>query len=202
MVRSALALLFYILYNVRTYVHVYKRQEDTNIFKDLLINSAIKVPEVRLIDMDGSMVGVVSTAQAQRMADERNLDLVLFSPQAVPPVCKILDYGKYRYDQMKKDKQAQKNSKGTEIKEIQLSQTIDIGDLKTKAKHTRAFIEDKNKVKVTIRMRGRQNAHPELSIEMMGKFFEMVSDVAVKEKEPILEGRNVTMMLGPIPVKK
>lgn len=160
------------------------------------------MPEVRLIDMDGSMVGVVSTAQAQRMADERNLDLVLFSPQAVPPVCKILDYGKYRYDQIKKDKQAQKNSKGTEIKEIQLSQTIDIGDLKTKAKHTRAFIEDKNKVKVTIRMRGRQNAHPELSVEMMAKFFEMVSDVAVKEKEPVLEGRNVTMMLGPIPTKK
>ena len=152
--------------------------------------------------MDGSMVGVVSTAQAQRMADERNLDLVLFSPQAVPPVCKILDYGKYRYDQIKKDKHAQKNSKGTEIKEIQLSQTIDIGDLKTKAKHTRAFIEDKNKVKVTIRMRGRQNAHPELSVEMMAKFFEMVSDVAVKEKEPVLEGRNVTMMLGPIPTKK
>ncbi|MBR2480170.1 MAG: translation initiation factor IF-3 [Clostridia bacterium] len=152
--------------------------------------------------MDGSMVGVVSTAQAQRMADERNLDLVLFSPQAVPPVCKILDYGKYRYDQMKKDKQAQKNSKGTEIKEIQLSQTIDIGDLKTKAKHTRAFIEDKNKVKVTIRMRGRQNVHPELSIEMMAKFYEMVSDVAVKEKEPVLEGRNVTMILGPIPTKK
>ncbi|MBO5773969.1 MAG: translation initiation factor IF-3 [Clostridia bacterium] len=155
-----------------------------------------------MIDMDGSMVGVVTTAQAQRMADERNLDLVLFSPQAVPPVCKILDYGKYRYDQIKKDKQAQKNSKGTEIKEIQLSQTIDIGDLKTKAKHTRAFIEDKNKVKVTIRMRGRQNAHPELSVEMMAKFFEMVSDVAVKEKEPVLEGRNVTMMLGPIPTKK
>ncbi len=155
-----------------------------------------------MIDMDGSMVGVVSTAQAQRMADERNLDLVLFSPQAVPPVCKILDYGKYRYDQMKKDKQAQKNSKGTEIKEIQLSQTIDIGDLKTKAKHTRAFIEDKNKVKVTIRMRGRQNVHPELSIEMMAKFYEMVSDVAVKEKEPVLEGRNVTMILGPIPTKK
>ena len=152
--------------------------------------------------MDGSMVGVVTTAQAQRMADERNLDLELFSPQAVPPVCKILDYGKYRYDQIKKDKQAQKNSKGTEIKEIQLSQTIDIGDLKTKAKHTRAFIEDKNKVKVTIRMRGRQNAHPELSVEMMAKFFEMVSDVAVKEKEPVLEGRNVTMMLGPIPTKK
>ena len=152
--------------------------------------------------MDGSMVGVVSTAQAQRMADERNLDLVLFSPQAVPPVCKILDYGKYRYDQIKKDKQAQKNSKGTEVKEIQLSQTIDIGDLKTKAKHTRAFIEDKNKVKVTIRMRGRQNVHPELSIEMMAKFYEMVSDVAVKEKEPVLEGRNVTMILGPIPTKK
>ena len=159
------------------------------------------MPEVRLIDMDGSMVGVVSTAQAQRMADERNLDLVLFSPQAVPPVCKILDYGKYRYDQIKKDKQAQKNSKGTEIKEVQLSQTIDIGDLKTKAKQTKAFIQDKNKVKVTIRMKGRQNAHPELSIEMMAKFFDMVSDVAVKEKEPVLEGRNVTMMLGPIPQK-
>ena len=148
--------------------------------------------------MDGSMVGVVSIAQAQKMAEERNLDLVLFSPQAVPPVCKILDYGKYRFDQIKKEKQ----DNVLKLKEVQLSQTIDIGDIKTKAKNTRSFIQEGCKVKVTIRMRGRQNAHPELSMEMMSKFFEIVSDVAVKEKEPVLEGRNVTMMLAPIPTKK
>ncbi len=160
------------------------------------------MPEVRLIDMDGSMVGVVSTAQAQKMADERNLDLVLFSPQAVPPVCKILDYGKYKFDQVKREKQDKKKANVVKLKEVQLSQTIDIGDIKTKAKNTRSFIEEGCKVKVTIRMRGRQNAHPELSMEMMSKFFEIVQDVAVKEKEPILEGRNVTMMLAPIPTKK
>ena len=167
-----------------------------------MINEQIRDREVRLIGADGEQIGVMSAKDAMRLAREAELDLVKIAPNAKPPVCKITDYGKYRYDQIKKDKQAQKNSKGTEIKEVQLSQTIDIGDLKTKAKHTRAFIEDKNKVKVTIRMRGRQNAHPELSIEMMAKFFEMVSDVAVKEKEPVLEGRNVTMMLGPIPTKK
>ncbi len=160
------------------------------------------MPEVRLIDMDGSMVGVVSTAQAQKMADERSLDLVLFSPQAVPPVCKILDYGKYKFDQIKREKQDKKKANVVKLKEVQLSQTIDIGDIKTKAKNTRSFIEEGCKVKVTIRMRGRQNAHPELSMDMMNKFFEIVQDVAVKEKEPILEGRNVTMMLGPIPNKK
>lgn len=155
-----------------------------------------------MIDADGSMLGVVPTTQAQKMADERNLDLVLISPTAMPPVCKILNYGKYRFDQIKKDKEDKKKATVLKLKEVQLSQTIAEGDMSIKAKKTKEFLGEGCKIKVSIRMRGRQNAHPELSIEKMNEFFELVSDVAVKEKPPVLEGRNVTMMLAPITNKK
>ncbi len=155
-----------------------------------------------MIDADGSMLGIVPTSQAQKMAEERNLDLVLFSPTANPPVCKILNYGKYRFDQIKKDKEDKKKATVLKLKEVQLSQTIADGDMSIKAKKTKEFLEEGCKIKVSIRMKGRQNAHPELSIQKMNEFFEMLSDVAVKEKPPVLEGRNVTMMLAPIPTKK
>lgn len=148
------------------------------------------------------MLGIVPTSQAQKMAEERNLDLVLFSPTANPPVCKILNYGKYRFDQIKKDKEDKKKATVLKLKEVQLSQTIADGDMSIKAKKTKEFLEEGCKIKVSIRMKGRQNAHPELSIQKMNEFFEMLSDVAVKEKPPVLEGRNVTMMLAPIPTKK
>ena len=148
-----------------------------------------------MIDADGSMVGIVPTQQAQRMAEERNLDLVLFSPNAVPPVCKILNYSKYRFDQIKKDKEDKKKSSVLKIKEVQLSQTIDVGDIKIKAKRTVEFIGEGCKVKVVIRMKGRQNAHPDISMGVMARFFEMVSDVAVKEKEPVLEGKSIKKII-------
>ena len=175
-----------------------KNKEDIFIFKELLTNSQIRVPEVRLIDSEGNMIGIVPIAEAQRRADDGNMDLVLFSPTAKPPVCKILNYSKYRYDQIRKDKEDRKKSSVIKVKEVQLSQTIDIGDIKIKAKRTVEFLEEGCKVKVVIRMRGRQKAHPEISMDVMKRFYEMVSEVAVKEKEPVQEGAAVIiMMLAP-----
>ena len=175
-----------------------KNKEDIFIFKELLTNSQIRVPEVRLIDSEGNMIGIVPIAEAQRRADDGNMDLVLFSPTAKPPVCKILNYSKYRYDQIRKDKEDRKKSSVIKVKEVQLSQTIDIGDIKIKAKRTIEFLEEGCKVKVVIRMRGRQKAHPEISMDVMRRFYEMVAEVAVKEKEPVQESAAVIiMMLAP-----
>lgn len=175
-----------------------KNKEDRYIFKELLTNSQIRVPEVRLIDSEGNMIGIVPIAEAQRRADDSNMDLVLFSHTAKPPVCKILNYSKYRYDQIRKDKEDRKKSSVIKVKEVQLSQTIDIGDIKIKAKRTIEFLEEGCKVKVVIRMRGRQKAHPEISMDVMKRFYEMVAESAVKEKEPVQEGAAVIiMMLAP-----
>ncbi len=145
------------------------------------------------------MIGIVPIAEAQKRADDKNLDLVLFSPSAKPPVCKILNYSKYRYDQIRKDKEDRKKSSVIKVKEVQLSQTIDIGDIKVKAKRTTEFLEEGCKVKVVIRMRGRQKAHPELSMDVMNRFFDMVQEFGVKEKEPKQESAAViTMILAPV----
>ncbi|MGN1042791.1 MAG: translation initiation factor IF-3 [Christensenellales bacterium] len=168
------------------------------IFKDLAINGSITDKEVRLIDEKGTQLGIMSKSEAQRIADFRNLDLVNISPTAKPPVCKIMDYGKYRFDMIKKDKESKKAQKVIEIKEIRLSQTIDVGDINTKAKHARSFLEDGNKVKVTLKMYGRQLSHPEISVEVLNGFFELVKDVGTIDKKPTTEGRAVTMMLSPL----
>lgn len=153
---------------------------------------------MRLIDENGTQLGIMSKSEAQRIADFRNLDLVNISPAAKPPVCKIMNYGKYRFDMIKKDKESKKAQKVIEVKEIRLSQTIDVGDINTKAKHARTFLEDGNKVKVTLKMYGRQLSHPEISVEVLNGFFELVKDVAVVDKKPTTEGRAVTMMLSPL----
>ena len=140
----------------------------------------------------------MSKSEAQRIADFRNLDLVNISPAAKPPVCKIMNYGKYRFDMIKKDKESKKAQKVIEVKEIRLSQTIDVGDINTKAKHARSFWEDGNKVKVTLKMYGRQLSHPEISVEVLNGFYELVKDVAAIDKKPTTEGRAVTMMLSPL----
>lgn len=116
---------------------------------------------------------------------------------ATPPVCKIMDYGKYRFEMLKKQKEAQKNQKTVELKEIRLSMTIDVGDLNVKAKQAQKFLSSGNKVKVSIRMRGRQNAHSSLGVDVMNRFFEMVGSVATTEKKPMFEGRNILMILAP-----
>lgn len=157
----------------------------------------IRHSEVRLIGEDGSQLGIVSSQKALEIAESYNLDLVEISPQAKPPVCKIMDYGKYRFELLKKQKEAKKNQKVIELKEIWLSMTIDVGDLNVKAKQTLKFLAAGNKVKVSIKLRGRQNAHSSMGIDVMNKFFELVHENAVMERKPLLEGRNILMILAP-----
>ncbi len=139
----------------------------------------------------------MSSREALAIAEEREFDLVKISPNANPPVCKLIDYGKYLFELSKKEKEAKKNQKTLEIKEIWLSMTIDVGDLNVKAKQCSKFLAAGNKVKVSIRMRGRQMAHSNLSIDVMNRFYELVADAGTMEKKPLLEGRNVWMMLAP-----
>ena len=139
----------------------------------------------------------MSSKEALKIAEEAGLDLVKISPNANPPVCKIMNYGKYIFELSKKAKEAKKNQKVTEIKEVWLSMTIDIGDLNVKAKQTQKFLSSGNKVKVSIRMRGRQMAHQEIGVDVMKRFFEMVKDCGTIEKQPLTEGRNIWMMLAP-----
>ena len=163
-----------------------------------MINEEIRDNEVRVIDSDGSQLGIMSTNDAMEAANKRNLDLVKISPQANPPVCKIMNYGKYLFELTKKAKEAKKNQKVVEIKEVQLSMTIDVGDLNVKAKQTQKFLTAGNKVKVSIRMKGRQNAHANLGVEVMNRFFELVKEFGVMEKKPLTEGKNIWMMLAPL----
>ena len=139
----------------------------------------------------------MSSRQALEIADQAGLDLVKISPNAVPPVCKILDYGKFKFELLKRQKEAKKNQKVVEVKEIWLSMTIDVGDLNVKAKQTLKFLADGNKVKVSIRMRGRQNAHADLGVAVMQKFADMLGSAAVVEKKPLTENRNIIMIVAP-----
>ena len=170
--------------------------------KELQINGQIKDEQVRLIDSEGNQMGIVSLKEAFAIAEERELDLVKISPNTTPPVCKIMDYGKYRYDQIKKEKEARKNQKIVELKEVRLSMTIDDGDINTKARSAAKFIADGDKVKVSLRMRGRQMAYSKNAVEVVKRFAEMLKDVAVIEKQPLVEGKNVIMILAPISNKK
>ena len=153
---------------------------------------------MRLIGATGEQLGIVSAREALAIAEEAELDLVKISPNANPPVCKIMNYGKYVFELSKKAKEAKKNQKVTEIKEIWLSMTIDVGDLNVKAKQAQKFLSSGNKVKVSIRMRGRQMAHQEIGVDVMKRFFEMVKDSGNIEKQPLTEGRNIWMMLAPL----
>lgn len=139
----------------------------------------------------------MSAQEALNIAYDSNLDLVKISPNAQPPVCKIMNYGKYKFEQIKKQKEARKNQKVVELKEIWLSMTIDIGDLNVKAKQAQKFLASGNKIKVSIRMRGRQNAHSDLGMEVMNKFYQLIENQAIIEKKPLLEGRNILMILAP-----
>lgn len=161
------------------------------------LNEQIRDREVRLIGQNGEQLGILSAAEAQRLADDAGLDLVKISPNAQPPVCKIMDYGKFRFETLKKEKEAKKNQKTVEVKEIWLSMTIDVGDLNVKAKQAVKFLASGNKVKVSIRLRGRQNAHSDLGLDVMNKFFEMLEGKAVMDKKPGLEGRTIIMILSP-----
>ena len=139
----------------------------------------------------------MSSSEALKIAYDSDLDLVKISPNAQPPVCKIMNYGKFKFEQIKRQKEARKNQKVVELKEIWLSMTIDVGDLNVKAKQAQKFLSAGNKIKVSIRMRGRQNAHSNLGVEVMNKFYQIVENDAVIEKKPLLEGRNILMILAP-----
>lgn len=164
----------------------------------MILNESIRAREVRLIDADGKQVGVVSKNEALRQASDAGLDLVLISPNAKPPVAKILDYGKYRFEQQKKLKESRKNSKQVSVKEIRLSPTIEGNDFETKLKHARKFIEKEDaKVRVSIRFRGRAITHKELGQQVLEKMAEETSDIAVVTSRPKMEGRQMFLVLSP-----
>ena len=165
--------------------------------KEMQINEEITDKEVRLISNDGEQLGIVSAAQAQKLAAEKNLDLVKIAPQAKPPVCKIMDYGKYRFEQSKREKEAKKNQRVIEIKEIRLSPNIDVHDFDTKVGHARKFLSAGNKTKVSIRFRGREMTHTDLGLTIMAQFAEKCADIASVEKPAKLEGRQMHMFLAP-----
>lgn len=161
------------------------------------INEQIRDSELRIIGEDGAQLGVMSAQQALELAEERGLDLVKIAPTATPPVCRIMDYGKYRFEQAKKEKEARKNQRQVETKEIRLSLNIDVADFNTKAKHAMRFLQEGNKVKVSIRFRGREMGHPEIGLETMNRFSETCAEMAVVEKPAKMEGRHMLMFLAP-----
>lgn len=169
--------------------------------KELQVNEQIRDRQVRLIGSDGSQLGLMSSAQALQKAMEMNLDLVKIAPQASPPVCKIIDYGKFRFEQAKREKEARKNQHIVDIKEIRLSLNIDVHDFHTKLGHAEKFLKSGDKVKASIRFRGREIGHPEQGYEIMKRFAEALSEIANVEKPPKLEGRNMLMFLASKPVK-
>ncbi len=169
--------------------------------KEMQLNEEIRDKEIRVVTDDGEQLGVMSAADALKIAVQRNLDLVKIAPQAKPPVCKIMDYGKYRFEQQKREKEAKKNQHQIDIKEVQLSLNIDTHDLETKAKNANKFLKQGNKVKVAIRFRGREMAHPERGLEIMAKFAEMCQENGNIEKPAKLESRTMLMFLAAKPTK-
>ncbi len=163
---------------------------------ELMINEQIRDREVRVIGENGDQLGVMPVKEAQKLADEAGLDLVKIAPTAKPPVCKIVDYGKYRYEQARKEKDAKKKQKTVELKEIRLSPNIDTNDLNTKMNAAKKFLAKGNKVKITLRFRGREMAHMNSSKHILDDFAESLSDVAVVEKAPKVEGRSIGMVLA------
>ena len=160
-----------------------------------MINGQIRDKEVRLIGENGEQLGIMSSREAMRIAQEAELDLVKVAPKAQPPVCKIIDYGQYRYELARKEKEAKKKQKTVEIKEVRLSPNIDTNDLNTKVNNAKKFIGKGNKVKVTLRFRGREMAHVQQSRHILDDFAQQLADVATVEKQPKLEGRNMSMVL-------
>ena len=160
-----------------------------------MINGQIRDKEVRVIGEDGEQLGIMSSREAMKLAQEAELDLVKIAPNAQPPVCKIIDYGKYRYELARKEKEAKKKQKTVEVKEVRLSPNIETNDLNTKVNNAKKFISKGNKVKVTLRFRGREMAHMQQSKHILDDFAKLLEDVAVVEKPAKLEGRSMSMVL-------
>ncbi|MCI5775400.1 MAG: translation initiation factor IF-3 [Aerococcus sp.] len=163
----------------------------------MIINEDIRSPKVRVIDPQGDQLGVMDTAEALKQAENANLDLVLVSPNAKPPVARIMDYGKYRYEQQRKEREQRKNQKTQQTKEIRLSPAIDENDLQTKLRQGNKFIKKGDKVKVSIRFKGRAITHKDLGREVLQRFAQEMSDVAQVEQQPRMEGRSMQLLLAP-----
>ena len=164
---------------------------------DHQLNEEIRDKEIRLIAADGTMLGIVSAQEALAQAEEQELDLVKISPNAVPPVCKLMNYGKYKFEQSKREKEARKNQHVVEIKEIRMSPGIDVGDFNTKLKNAQKFLSDGNRVKVSVRFRGREMAHTDIGRDLLNKFADLCTEVATLDKAAKLEGRNMSIFLSP-----
>ena len=164
---------------------------------DLMINEEIRDREVRVVDQNGEQLGVMSSRDALALAEQRQLDLVKIAPQARPPVCKLMDYGKYRFEQSKKERELRKNQKIITVKEVRLSATIEDHDVDVKYKNAVKFLKEGNKVKVTIRFRGRQITHSEIGREIMLDFAERIKEYGTVDKAPVIEGRNMSMIISP-----
>lgn len=175
---------------------IYSNVEVFNIKPNFLVNEQIRVPEIQLIDSEGQKVGVMSVKEAQGIANEKGLDLVMVAPNAKPPVCKILDYGKFKFEMVKKEKESKKKQKTVETKEIRLSPNIDKHDLEVKAKNANKFIAAGNKVKVSMRFRGRELSFVKQGKEILVSFADMLENCSV-DKEPKLEGKSMIMVLSP-----
>ncbi len=167
--------------------------------KELQANEEIREKEVRVVTLDGEQLGVMSSADALKLAVSKGLDLVNIAPTAKPPVCKIMDFGKYRFELQKREKENKKNQKVTNIKEVQLSPSIDTNDFNTKCKNAGKFLGKGDKVKVTVRFRGREVTHSEIGEVLLSRFAENLKEVGTVERPAKLEGRNMTMFLAPIP---
>ena len=165
--------------------------------KELQINEAIRDAQIRVIDADGSQLGIMTADKALEIASAKNLDLVKIAPQANPAVCRIMDYGKYKFEQSKREKESKKNQKVISIKEIRLSLGIDSHDFNTKLNQTIKFLNSGNKVKVAIRFRGREMAHTELGKQLMDKFLDGIKDVGAADKQPKMEGRSMAVVISP-----
>lgn len=162
-----------------------------------MINEQIKDKEIRVIDSNGEQIGIMPIKKALKLAQEKQLDLVKVAPQAKPPVCRIMDYGKYKYEQSKKEKEARKKQKIINIKEIRMSPKIEEHDFQVRVRNAQRFINDGDKVKVTIRFRGREIAHTDLGLEVLEKMAQELKDIAIVEKKPKVEGKNMVMILSP-----
>ena len=182
----------HIFFNIKKYIIIWR----CTTISELMINERIRDREVRLVSESGEQLGIMSSREALKLAREADLDLVKIAPNAKPPVCKIIDYCKYRYELARKEKEAKKKQKTMEVKEVRLSPNIDTNDLNTKANQARKFITKGDKVKVTLRFRGREMAHVNYSKQILDSFYERLEDIAVVDKNPKMEGRSMVMFLS------
>ena len=167
----------------------------------MLVNEDIDFAQVRVVGVDGEAIGIMSSEQALKMAYDQGYDLVLMAPQAQPPVCRIMDYGKFRFERDKKEKEAKKKQQTMELKEIQLSCRIDTHDFETKARHAQRFLSDGNKVRVVMRFKGREMSHMAIGQEIMEKFREACEELGSVDKPPVLDGRLLSMVISPVKAK-